>query len=205
MDINKLDKNLAVNTDINEPDVVFHDVRQEPFEVYGLYDYKNDDVFKRMPEEESYKVSMPVHNLSLASAGGRVRFCTDSEYIAIDARIYGRKLMAKDIMVLSLELHEAILNDDLYKSVKQFEEEMMNDRDVILLISNYQKLQDEYNDCLRYNLDLKNVTKALSEAKIKLYENELVARYQETYKKLNEELGEIKDLIFKDVIFDLEK
>lgn len=87
MDINKLDKNLAVNTDINEPDVVFHDVRQEPFEVYGLYDYKNDDVFKRMPEEESYKVSMPVHNLSLASAGGRVRFCTDSEYIAIDARM----------------------------------------------------------------------------------------------------------------------
>ena len=87
MDINKLDKNLAVNTAIDEPDAVFYDVRQEPFEVYGLYDYKNGDYFLRMPEDESYKVSEPVHNLSRASAGGRVRFCTDSEYVAIDARL----------------------------------------------------------------------------------------------------------------------
>lgn len=87
MDINRLDKNLAVNTNIDEPDVAFYNVRQEPFEVYGLYDYKNGDHFLRMPEEESYKVSTPVHNISLASAGGRVRFCTDSEYIAIDARM----------------------------------------------------------------------------------------------------------------------
>lgn len=87
MDINKLDKNLAVNTNIDEPDVVFYDVREEPFEVYGLYDYKNGEYFLRMPEEESYKVSTPVHNLSLMSSGGRVRFCTDSEYVAIDAKM----------------------------------------------------------------------------------------------------------------------
>lgn len=87
MDINKLDKNLTVITAIDEPDVVFHDVREDPFEVYGLYDYKNGERFMRMPEEESYKVSDPVHNLSLAPAGGRVRFCTDSKYVAINARM----------------------------------------------------------------------------------------------------------------------
>ena len=87
MDINKLDKNLEVITAIDEPDVVFHDVREEPFDVYGLYDYKNCDRFIRMPEEESYKVSTPVHNLSLAPAGGRVRFCTDSKYVAINAKM----------------------------------------------------------------------------------------------------------------------
>ena len=87
MDINKLDKNLAVITEIDEPDVVFYDVREEPFEVYGLYDYKNTERFIRMPEEESYKVSTAVHNLSLAPAGGRVRFCTDSKYVAINARM----------------------------------------------------------------------------------------------------------------------
>ncbi len=86
MDINKLDKNLAANTDVDEPDVVFYDVRQAPFEVYGLYDYKNGDYFLRMPEDRSYAVSTPVHNLSLTTAGGRVRFATDSEYVAIDAR-----------------------------------------------------------------------------------------------------------------------
>lgn len=87
MDINKLDKNLAVNTNIDEPDAVFYDVRQAPFEVYGLYDYKNGDHFLRMPEDVSYAISTPVHNLSNATAGGRVRFCTDSEYIAIDAKM----------------------------------------------------------------------------------------------------------------------
>ena len=87
MDISKLDKNFAVNTEIDEPDAVFYDVRKEPFEVYGLYDYKNTDRFIRMPEEESQKVSESVHNLSLRPAGGRVRFCTDSEYIAIDAKM----------------------------------------------------------------------------------------------------------------------
>ena len=87
MDINKLDKNLVVITDIDESDVEFHDVREEPFEVYGLYDYKNGDFFRRMPEEESLAVSQAVHNLALCSAGGRVRFCTDSEYIAINASL----------------------------------------------------------------------------------------------------------------------
>ena len=87
MDINKLDKNLAVNTSIDEPDAVFFDVREEPFEVYGLYDYKNGDHFLRMPEEKSYAVSDPVHNLCNYTAGGRVRFCTDSEYVAIDAKM----------------------------------------------------------------------------------------------------------------------
>ena len=85
MDINKLDKNLDVITDIDEPDVVFFDVREEPFEVYGLYDYKNGDHFLRMPEDVSCAVSTPVHNLANAASGGRVRFCTDSEYIAINA------------------------------------------------------------------------------------------------------------------------
>ena len=87
MDINKLDKNLTVITDIDEPDVEFFDVREEPFEVYGLYDYKNGERFIRMPKDESSRVSTAVHNISLAPAGGRVRFCTDSEYIAINAKM----------------------------------------------------------------------------------------------------------------------
>ena len=37
MDISKIDKNFAVETKINEPDIQFYDVRKEPFEVYGLY------------------------------------------------------------------------------------------------------------------------------------------------------------------------
>ena len=36
-----LDPNLAVNNTVGEVDVRFYDVRQEPFHVYGFYDYRN--------------------------------------------------------------------------------------------------------------------------------------------------------------------
>ena len=46
-----VDKNLHVETSINEEDIAFYDVRKPPFDVYGLYDYKNQKKFKRRPDE----------------------------------------------------------------------------------------------------------------------------------------------------------
>ena len=78
-----VDKNMHVENSINKSDVVFMDVRKEPFDVYGLYDYKNEPVFKRMPTDVAKTVNNGVAELHLHTAGGRVRFCTDSEYVAI--------------------------------------------------------------------------------------------------------------------------
>ncbi len=78
-----VDKHMHVESKINKPDVVFMNVREEPFEVYGLYDYKNEPVFKRMPSDVAATVNNGVAELHLHTAGGRVRFCTDSEYVAI--------------------------------------------------------------------------------------------------------------------------
>ena len=79
------DKNLCVKTSIEKDDIVFLDVREEPFAVYGLYDYKNEPEFKRLPDEIGQNVSRGVAVLYTNTAGGRVRFCTDSPYIAIKA------------------------------------------------------------------------------------------------------------------------
>ncbi|MBO7310145.1 MAG: hypothetical protein J6U86_01985 [Clostridia bacterium] len=81
----KIDKNFSINTTIKEPDIAFYDVRREPFEVYGLYDYRNEPDFKRIPDEVAKRVSEGVANLNYQTAGGRVRFCTDSRYVAIHA------------------------------------------------------------------------------------------------------------------------
>jgi hypothetical protein len=78
-----VDKNLHVETKINEPDIAFFDVRKPPFDVYGLYDYKNEPVFKRLPDEVGLNVNEGVSSLYLHTAGGRVRFCTDSKYVAV--------------------------------------------------------------------------------------------------------------------------
>lgn len=83
--LEQLDPNMVITKTINEPDVCYYDVRQEPFEVYGLYNYRTEPNFKRMPDDVAKTVSEGVATLSYATAGGRVRFSTDSLYVGIRA------------------------------------------------------------------------------------------------------------------------
>lgn len=89
MDIEKLDPNLAVEKTLGVEDVVFRSVREAPFEVYGLYDHKNQKQFIRMPEAVAETVNPGVADLNHHTAGGRVRFCSDSPYIALRAVMPG--------------------------------------------------------------------------------------------------------------------
>jgi hypothetical protein len=77
------DKNLHVDTIIEKDGLKFIEVRNAPFEVYGLYDYKNQSEYKRLPDDIGLNVNEGVSSLYLHTAGGRVRFSTDSRYIAI--------------------------------------------------------------------------------------------------------------------------
>ena len=83
MDIAKIDPNMMVQTTLDLPDVQFYDVREAPFEVYGLYNYREETQFKRLPDEIGLNVNEGVKELYLNTAGGRVRFSTDSRYVAI--------------------------------------------------------------------------------------------------------------------------
>jgi len=80
------DKNLQVEANVSHDGMRFFDVRVAPFCVYGLYDYKREPIFKRIPSEVAKEVSDTVNILHTNTAGGRVRFSTDSRYISIRAR-----------------------------------------------------------------------------------------------------------------------
>lgn len=85
LDITKIDKNFAVESKINKPDVQFRSVLHAPFRIYGVtYD---GNCFRRLPEAVAKSVSNRVHTLSAHTAGGRVRFVTDSPYVAIRAQM----------------------------------------------------------------------------------------------------------------------
>ena len=77
------DKNLHVDEIINADGLKFIEIRNSPFDVYGLYDYKNEVDYKRLPDEIGLNVNEGVSTLYLHTAGGRVRFSTDSRYVAI--------------------------------------------------------------------------------------------------------------------------
>ena len=79
--ITEIDKNLAVKTSIEREGLYFYDAEQAPFQIYGIF--KENGMFRRIPEEIAKSVSEGIYNLHTFTAGGRVCFVTDSPYVAI--------------------------------------------------------------------------------------------------------------------------
>lgn len=85
--ISEIDKNFHVETSIKRENLQFWDAETEPFRIYGLL--RENGRFCRMPEAVAKSVNEGVHELYANTAGGRVRFVTDSPYIAISAEMDG--------------------------------------------------------------------------------------------------------------------
>lgn len=83
--ISQIDNNFKVETKIDKEDIVFHSIEEAPFRTYGV-SFENGR-YRRLPEAVAKTVSDKVHALCAHTAGGRVRFCTDSPYIAIHAKM----------------------------------------------------------------------------------------------------------------------
>lgn len=84
-DISKIDKNFEVKTNIDKKDIKFYNIKEAPFDIYGVL-WENGK-YRRMPEKVAQSVSEGVYRLHTNTAGGRVRFVTDSSYIAIYAKM----------------------------------------------------------------------------------------------------------------------
>ena len=78
-------KTYKLETSFEEKDVIFYNVKKDPFKIYGLYDYKKQDVYRRLPESVASATNPGVETLALNTAGGRLRFSTDSLYVIIKA------------------------------------------------------------------------------------------------------------------------
>ena len=87
MDISKIDKNFTVKHNIPKEDIKFYCVDENPFQIYGVF--KENGRYRRIPEKVARKVSDGVYFLHTNTAGGRIRFITDSLYIAIKTKMDG--------------------------------------------------------------------------------------------------------------------
>lgn len=83
--LDEIDRNLKTTGISNRSRLQFFDIRQEPFRVYGLCDDRQQPAFVRMPPDAAKSVSLGVEVLSRNTAGGRVRFSTDSDVIVLHA------------------------------------------------------------------------------------------------------------------------
>lgn len=86
MDIKNIDKNFIAEN-VKEPDVVWHSVKEDPFKIYGVFYDEEYGGYLRLPKSVATATSGGVAVLSESTAGGRIRFKTDSKYVAV--KCYG--------------------------------------------------------------------------------------------------------------------
>lgn len=81
--INEIDKNFSFNTTLSEKDIKYYNAAEKPFRIYGLYKPSAEKPFCRLSPETAQGVNDGVRDLNYNTAGGRIRFKTNSKYIAI--------------------------------------------------------------------------------------------------------------------------
>ena len=80
-------KTYRLDTSVEEKDVLFYNIKKEPFRIYGLYSPQKNTPYIRLPEQVANATNSGVAQLAWNTAGGRLRFSTDSPYIVIKAEM----------------------------------------------------------------------------------------------------------------------
>lgn len=83
MKIESIDKNLKVETSLPVKELTWLSPLDKPLSLHGIHSYDKERGYLRMPVEVSSKVSPGVDWLARNTAGGRVRFKTNSRHIAV--------------------------------------------------------------------------------------------------------------------------
>lgn len=118
INISDIDPNFKVETKIDRQNITFYDVNQPPFGVYGVF-YENGK-FRRLPEAVAKTVSSSVYKLHTHTAGGRVRFKTDSGRIAIHADMPSVRKMPHFALTGSIGLDMYIRDGEQERFEKTF-------------------------------------------------------------------------------------
>ncbi|MBO7761186.1 MAG: hypothetical protein J6T24_00150 [Clostridia bacterium] len=72
---------------VKEQDVVWSDARSAPFSLCGVYYDEGAGAYRRLKRALAESVNRGVRYYASCTAGGRLRFLTDSPYVAISAKI----------------------------------------------------------------------------------------------------------------------
>lgn len=94
MNLTQIDKNLASNNGINKDDIKFYPASCGEFNIFGLYEPYGKNTFTRMPTEVADIVSEGVKRLNHISTGARIRFKTNSKYVAVRSEFHDPTFVA---------------------------------------------------------------------------------------------------------------
>lgn len=81
MNVGDIDENFNIKTKINEKNIKFKSVLSAPFDIHGA-----DKEFFRMDIKAAEKINKNVERLAANTSGVRIRFKTNSRYIAVSVK-----------------------------------------------------------------------------------------------------------------------
>lgn len=108
--IAEIDPNFKVENKCYEH-LSFYNIGEAPFKIYGVF--KENGTYRRMPEADSVRVSENVNLGCVSTAGGRVRFKTDSSVVAIKAQMWAIGKMPHFALTGSAGFD--LYTDDIYR------------------------------------------------------------------------------------------
>lgn len=82
IDIKEIDRNMAIKDNVSN-NIVWLNPLDEPFNIYWFPWIKKDKIYKRLKKYSEINVPEAVEHLSYHTAGGQIKFKTDSSIIAI--------------------------------------------------------------------------------------------------------------------------
>ena len=102
----QFDKNMIIPTKIEKQGIRFYSIDDEPFSIYGVW--RDGDRYYRVPYDVATNVSKVVTQKCMQTAGGRVRFKTNSPYVAIKVTLHNTEQIAMMTVVgtMGLDVYE---------------------------------------------------------------------------------------------------
>lgn len=166
-DIAQIDENFRI-ADIQAEDLRYYSVLEEPFSIHGLYRPRELQRFTRMPDSfrENPAICEGTRELIPNTAGGRIRFATNSPYIAVLVELEGIMVLGHmaatahsgmDIMVCKRGKNEHTFKkvcmptrfsedaDRFYKGFLKFEDyDQYDEHEVMLHMPLYNSVKSVY-------------------------------------------------------------
>lgn len=141
------DKNMIIATELGKEDILFYSVKEAPFKLYGLFDKELGKRMSRMDIPTAKKVSDGVAWGAYATAGAKVRFKTDSDYIAVSLKLDGELgdwPQMSGVAAYGCDLYEICNGEYIFKSSFIPPLHKFGTYEQIIELKNEEKLLREY-------------------------------------------------------------
>ena len=127
--IEEIDRNFAVTSDLGRDDIRFFDVKKTPEYLFGLRFDKTR--FMRMPEQVAATFSDGIVSLNRCTSGGRIRFRTNSPFVAISIQLSRHEVM-RHMAPSGSAGFDLYVNGRFYQAYLPSASDMMKDYDRIV-------------------------------------------------------------------------